>query len=179
MTCIIGLVHGGSVYIGGDSAAVAGWVDTRTTLPKVFRTGEFLIGFTTSFRMGQLLQYQLRVPEQDKTIGKVEFIITVFVPAVMAVLKDHAFATIENNTETGGQFLVGYKGSLFEVGSGFGVTVPPAGMGAVGCGEEFAIGAMAASEGLPPKQRIKNALKIVARYSGGVSGPFCIEELKG
>ncbi|GEM_PF-3923804 len=31
MTCIVGLVHNGSVYIGGDSAGVGGWtVNGRT-----------------------------------------------------------------------------------------------------------------------------------------------------
>ena len=62
MTCIVGLVHEGVVYIGGDSAGVAGLSLTVRADEKVFQNGEFLMGFTTSFRMGQLLRYSLKPP---------------------------------------------------------------------------------------------------------------------
>ena len=70
MTCIIGLVADGRVYLGGDSAAVHGWTRRRTRLRKVFRKGPFLVGYTTSFRMGQLLEHQLlqvRAGQVDRT----------------------------------------------------------------------------------------------------------------
>ena len=61
MTCIVGLVHEGVVYIGGDSAGVGGMSLTVRADEKVFQNGEFLMGFTTSFRMGQLLRYSLKL----------------------------------------------------------------------------------------------------------------------
>ena len=59
MTCIVGLEHDGKVYMGGDSAAVGGMDVYPSRIPKVFQAGRYLIGYTTSFRMGQLLQYGL------------------------------------------------------------------------------------------------------------------------
>ena len=43
MTCIVGLVHEGVVYIGGDSAGVGGMSLTVRADEKVFRNGEFLM----------------------------------------------------------------------------------------------------------------------------------------
>ena len=36
---------------------------------KVFHNGEFIMGFTDSFRMGQLLQYKLQIPPQHEIYG--------------------------------------------------------------------------------------------------------------
>ncbi len=54
MTAIVGLVHNATVYIGGDSAGVSGYSMTVRADSKVFTIGPYLMGFTTSFRMGQL-----------------------------------------------------------------------------------------------------------------------------
>ena len=62
MTCIVGIEHGGKVYIGGDSAGSDGHHLVIMAEPKVFKRGRFLIGYTTSFRMGQLLQHTLKPP---------------------------------------------------------------------------------------------------------------------
>ena len=44
MTCIVGLVHEGVVYIGGDSAGVAGLSLTVRADEKVFRNSDFFDG---------------------------------------------------------------------------------------------------------------------------------------
>lgn len=59
MTCIIGLENKGKVYMGADSASSNGYSINVSGNPKLFRSGPFLIGFTSSWRMGQLLQHQL------------------------------------------------------------------------------------------------------------------------
>ena len=45
MTCVVGLVQKGRVYLGVDSAAVQGWTRRASQVSKVFRRGPFLIGF--------------------------------------------------------------------------------------------------------------------------------------
>ena len=81
MTCVVGLVHQNKVYIGADSAAVHSWTRRQTSLAKVFRRGPFLIGYTTSFRMGQLLQHELTVPKQQGD-DDVHYLVTQFIEAV-------------------------------------------------------------------------------------------------
>jgi hypothetical protein len=55
MTCIVGIVENGKVYMGGDAAGVNGYSVRVRKDPKLFKVGEFLFGYTSSFRMGQLL----------------------------------------------------------------------------------------------------------------------------
>ena len=64
MTCIAAIKHEGKVYIGADSAAGKGTYLTLRADEKVFKNGKFGFGFTSSFRMGQLLRYRLSPPEQ-------------------------------------------------------------------------------------------------------------------
>ncbi|HTJ83042.1 MAG TPA: hypothetical protein VL400_15080 [Polyangiaceae bacterium] len=179
MTCIVGLAHRGTVYIGADSASVAGWTSRITRLPKVFRRGPFLIGYTTSFRMGQLLEHALSVPPQPPTEkDDMRFMVTVFVEHVRALLKERGVAKVEANAETGGQFLVGYKKRLFSVQSDFQVNEMADGFDAVGSGAEYALGALAALRTMKPIPRLKRALEISAHFNMGVSPPFFVKSLR-
>ena len=61
MTCIVGMVDGqGTVYIGADSLAAGGYQKTIRKDAKVFTNGIAVMGYTSSFRMGQLLRYKLK-----------------------------------------------------------------------------------------------------------------------
>jgi ATP-dependent protease HslVU (ClpYQ) peptidase subunit len=177
MTCIIGVAHEDHVYVGADSASVYGDEIRVTRLPKVFRTGKFLIAYTGSFRMGQLLQHHLRVGPQGDGPDD-EYMVCVFAEAVRACLKDHGFARVKDNVEElSGRFLVGYQGGLYLVDPDFQVNEMADGVDACGCGREYALGAMKALESLPPRERIEKALEIAAYYSSGVIGPFHILEI--
>jgi len=142
MTCIIALEYDGKVYMGGDSASVAGYQIQKTYQPKVFTKGDFIIGFTSSFRMGQLLRYKLEIPNQGKSESDIEYLTTSFIDAVRTCLKDGGFTTILNNEEKGGFFLVGYKGKVYKVQRDFQISRYQSGYTATGAGEEFAMGAM-------------------------------------
>ena len=62
MTCIAAITEKGKVYMGGDSAGVSGYDITIRADEKVFKNGQCVFGFTSSFRMGQLLCYKFKVP---------------------------------------------------------------------------------------------------------------------
>lgn len=177
MTCVIGVVHDERVYIGVDSASVQGWVRRTTNLRKVFRRGPFLIGYTTSFRMGQLLEHHLEVPRQQDGEADMTYMVTKFVENARALLKDKGFSKIESNAETGGQFLVGYRGKLYSIQNDFQVGEMSDGLDAIGSGGDFALGAMKALEDLPPKRRIKKALQIAEHFNMGVCAPFHVRTI--
>jgi len=178
MTCIVGLVERGTVYVGADSASVSGWTSRVTRLPKVFRKGPFLIGYTTSFRMGQLLEHSLHVPAQGKERDDMRFMVTVFVEHVRQLLKDRGMAKVEANAESGGQFLVGYNRRLYSVQTDFQVNEMADGFDAVGSGAEYALGALAALRGKPPAQRLKRALQISSHFNMGVCAPFFVRSMR-
>lgn len=177
MTCIVGLEHDGSVTIGADSAAVDEMRISARVDPKVFRVGPYLIGFTDSFRMGQLLRFTLDVPEQSSTVSDFEHLCTVFADSVRTCLRDGGVARDDHGEESGGVFLVGYRGALYCLDSDFHIGRSLVGYDAIGCGSEFALGSLATSTGSPQK-RILKALEVATLHSAGVCAPHIIDTLR-
>ena len=177
MTCIVGIQSKDKVFIGGDSAGVAVWHLERRADSKVFKNGSFLIGFTTSFRMGQLIRYKFEPPAIKDQQDIYEYMVVDFVDALRECLKSGGFARVENERETGGSFLVGFKGRLFKIGDDFQVGETLDGYDAVGSGFEYALGSLYTTRGRSMVDRIEKALETAAYYATGVCEPFVIEEI--
>ena len=179
MTCIVGLVDGdGRIVMGGDSAGVSGWDLTIRADAKVFRNGPFLMGFTSSFRMGQLLRWKFAPPEHPEGMEDERFMCSVFVDAVRECLKEGGYAKRENEAESGGTFIVGYRGALWCIHDDYQVARAVEPYYACGCGESYALGALAVSDG-DAEERVRRALSVAERFSAGVRGPFAILTLGG
>lgn len=178
MTCIVGLKHKGNLYIGGDSAGVGGYKIESRVDPKVHEVGPFLFGFTTSFRMGQLLGHSFVPPKHPRNMPIHKFMVTKFIDAVRDCLKDGGYAQTRNGEETGGTFIVGYKGHLFTVYDDYQIAETSDDYCAVGCGEDIAKGAMFASRNIIPVERVRQALQAAAHFSAGVRSPFLIVKQK-
>ena len=174
MTCIVGVVHNGKVFMGADSASASGWTTRVTNTPKLFERGPYTIGYTTSFRMGQILHHMVNLPTDSSGEYSEAFMVTEFIEAIRAKFKELGFAKIENNEETGGQFLVGVGGKLFHIDSDFQIQSYADGMFAVGCGAQYALGAMQAREYEDGLTRIYAGLRAAEYFSDGVSNPFVV-----
>lgn len=177
MTCIVGLVDNGKVLIGGDSAGVAGG---RLSLVvrsdrKVFRNGDFVMGFTSSFRMGQLLAFNFNPPKPRVGVDVMAYMVTDFVDAARARMKEGGFAKLKDQVEEGGSFLVGYQGRLFHIEDDFQVGESTHGFDACGCGDLIALGSFFSSAGKSAEERVNEALKAAESFSAGVRGPFFVE----
>jgi hypothetical protein len=172
MTCIVGIANGTTVFLGGDSASVGGLDISRTLHPKVFKNGPYVMGYTSSFRMGQLLEFSVlpAPPKQEQNLYR--FMVTKFVPAIRKLFKDGGYLKVEDEQEEGGTFLVGLKGELFIVDDDFQVQQKPEHFYACGCGEPIALGAMYVTDDLPPRERLRLALEAAEQYSAGVRAPF-------
>lgn len=186
MTCIVGLEHDGHVTIGGDSGGSAGEQIQIMANPKVFRLGEMIIGYTWSFRMGQILQYAEDLPKEIKSQSNHEFLVTEFVPYIRRLMKEAGWLTVKDSKEEGGQFLVGIRGELYEVDSNFAVLRTKDGFNAIGSGSQYALGVMYVLKYKvnqysdiiePPRYMVELALDAAAKYSHGVEGPFRFETL--
>jgi ATP-dependent protease HslVU (ClpYQ) peptidase subunit len=178
VTCIIGLVENGTIYMGGDSAASFGWEVRITQEPKVFKHDGMVIGFCGSPRMGQLLHYKLTMTPRPEGISDISYLVGFFAEDVRNCLKMGGLAEIDNNVETGGDFLVGYRGRLYTVGNDYQV-LQMGNLNAIGNGREYALGAMVAqSHEKSPTERIEMALACTAEFCASVRSPFIIEELE-
>lgn len=175
MTCIVGLVDGDRVWMGGDSAGVNGLDITVRADTKVFRNDDCLIGFTSSFRMGQLLHYRLEPPPREPDADLFRYMVVDFVDAVRGCLKDGGYAHRSNEVETGGTFMVGCEGRLFTVQSDYQVGEAVRGYHAIGCGADYALGSLASTAGLCPEERVLKALQCAELFNGGVRAPFTIQ----
>ncbi len=176
MTCIVGLVErDGSVWLGGDRAGVDdSHYLMHTSQPKVFQRGPFLMGYTSSFRMGQLLQYKLAVPDLPTEMDFTEFMATQFVDAVRVCLKDGGYTKITECREKVGVFLVGVAGRLYQFDDDYNVLQTICGYHAVGSGVSVALGSMHATAELKvkPEQRLRMALTAASEFVTGVRPPF-------
>lgn len=180
MTCIVGIIAGGAVYIAGDSAGSSGPRLAVRADKKVFRKDQFVFGFTSSFRMGQILQYSLALPEFMEGQSLDHYMATSFIDAVRACLKEKGFTSIDSNKESGGCFLVGYRGRLFEIDDDFQVGERLGFYSAVGCGQDLALGALYALENtnLLPQEKLGLALGAASKFSGAVCAPFVVGSTK-
>ncbi|MBE3073108.1 MAG: hypothetical protein IMZ67_09045 [Acidobacteria bacterium] len=175
MTAIAAVVHDGRVYVGGDSAGVSGWTLSVRADLKVFTNGPFVMGFTSSFRMGQLLRYAFVPPAHPNGVDDSRFMVTTFVDAVRDCLKAGGYAKKENEREEAGSFIVGYHGRLFIVCDDYQIAEPADGIAAVGTGDAAALGALFATPEKNPTERILLALAAAERHNMGVRGPFHVE----
>lgn len=175
MTCIAGVAHGGKVWIGGDSAGMNGWTLTVRADEKVFSNGQFLMGFTSSFRMGQLLRYSFEPPEKDPASDLDRYMVTTFIDGVRRCLKDGGYAEKKDEAERGGTFIVGIGGALYMVDNDYQVATASDGYIAIGCGREIALGSLyATKEWADQEKRVRTALEAAEAHNGGVRGPFVI-----
>lgn len=179
LTCIVGLVKDGTVWIGGDSAGVR-WTSLYIRADeKVFTKPPFVFGFTSSFRMGQVIRYciQFPVPPLDKEF-LMQYMVREFTNTLRAGLKETGFLKKENEVEQGGEFLVGIGGRLFLVHSDFQIAEMRTPGAACGCGEELALGALDMALKMNSQSTVDvilgDVLAIVASRSSSVAPPFCI-----
>ena len=180
MTCIIGLIENGAIYFGADSA-----VSTHCTIKtfkeaKIFRKGNILMGVSGPPRVKQLLHYTLKIPAHPKKESIEKYICTRFVDAARKCFKAGGYAKREHGVETGGYFLVGYKGQLFTVYGDYQALCATYNYAAIGSGEEVALGSLHTMQATKqtPETRIRKALLAAEEFSRGVRGPFTFLTLK-
>lgn len=182
MTCIVATKHNKKIYMAGDSLGSAGHSKTVRSDPKVFINGEMLLGFTSSFRMGQILQYVMHSPERPEGISDMKYLVAHWIPALIDTFAENGYRGEKepddhDETRTGGVFLLGYRGVLYQIDSDFQVGIPTDQYASVGCGEDLALGAIYAAKKAgvkDPEQILTVALEAAEKFSGGVQRPFVL-----
>lgn len=178
MTVIIGIKHGKKVYLAGDSAAVGDGSWSTIADPKVFKVDdEMIIGFTGSFRMGQILQYSFTPPARKRNEDAFKYMRTSVVDRLIQVLEEGKSINYEEGKEAYcGNFLIGYRGELYEVQDDFSVLRRALPYAAIGIGEQFALGALHVlfrdKSKIEPQKTILLAMDAVKEFCNGVRAPF-------
>lgn len=133
-----------------------------------------VIGYTTSFRMGQILEYELKLPEHPEDMNALKYMITKFVPEVKKIFAEHWKKPKDGEDGNGGEFLCGYKGRLFHLYSDLQVSERMQHYDSCGCGEGYALGSLFSSgkSKMQPLKRLELALQAAEEFSAGVGKPF-------
>ena len=182
MTCIVGIVDpAGKVIIGGDACGTDNWSNaTIYKTPKVFKIGDAIVGYSGSYRMGQIIQYQ--APHLDKLLciqDPLRHLVNEWIPKVQELLTQAKQSKLDNSVQiSGGCFLLGYMGRLFSVEENFSILESDDNYAAYGSGYLYALGSLHSTirTKLTPKKRVMFALEAAAHHNGGVAGPFTILE---
>jgi hypothetical protein len=168
--------------MGGDCAGVdfsCGSIQYRKD-PKVFKNGPFLIGYTSSFRMGQLLQYSFK-PEPFSAKKDIDiYMRTAFIDGIRSCFEKGGFLRKDSEVQSGGIFLVGFKQRLFFIGQDFQVGEVHHSYNAIGCGRDVALGSLFATDysmQVDGHTRVERALEAAERFNCGVHKPFTILNL--
>lgn len=184
MTCIVGLVRKDNVYIGSDSLGSGGGVKQVYCTPKLVKLDVFEkkdlslskialgIGYTTSYRMGDILRYNFTPPPIESDEDENEYLVKDFIPELIKCFDEHSFAKTKEGNKSGGNFLVGLRKRLFHVQEDFSVLEPSCGYTSVGSGQEFAMGAMFAygKNNTEPEKCIIGAIKAASEFCTTVGG---------
>jgi ATP-dependent protease HslVU (ClpYQ) peptidase subunit len=112
MTCIVGIADGDSVYMGGDRGVSDDNVILKMSRSKVTQHGDFIIGYSGSLGVGQLMEF-ITYPKVTKATDVYKTIKIDLVEQVKSLYESHSRDIEDNGTD----WLIGCKGRLFEFSS--------------------------------------------------------------
>jgi ATP-dependent protease HslVU (ClpYQ) peptidase subunit len=181
MTCIIGLVDGKNVWLGGDRAATGGNLG-RTLIkhPKIFTKSGIGIGVSGSSKVMDAIQHAIEFPKHEEGVATKTFLVNDLIPAFREGLKK-LDCLVEHHGQWyfHGALLIGYRGELHMVEGNFQLIESAREFDAIGSGAEPALGSLRATRNEGPKKRILEALKVSAENNAGVAPPFDTLMVKG
>lgn len=193
MTCIIGYVDKASssssnkpvVWLGGDSCGSGNGSDHIYKNNKVFHymnNPNIIMGGTTSFRHLDLLETTEGLFDDFEGLENITRldIVKHFIPRVQKVFQGNYLRG--DDTDRGGNFLLGINDKLFEIQNDYSVLEPDSGIIAVGCGEDTAIVMLDAYNTLTketPQTKLFRTLEYVSNYNQGVKPPFTVINTQG
>ncbi len=183
MTCIAGIKDKDRVWIGADSFGSTNSYGIVYNNKKVFKLKDnknMLIGYTTSFRMGDLLEYSKGLIDEmsllkNEIIDR-EYIVTKIIPRISRLFADNKFETNDRGEASGGDFLLANNTDLYLVQDDYSVVEPKEGFISCGSGMYFALSSMYTTQNtdMSPVERIKLALETAEHFQINVRRPFVI-----
>lgn len=184
MTCVVGVVgESNRVWLAADSLGSSAGIKQEFITSKllsrsvevkensVFKGYETLvIGYTDSYRIGNVLAKQFKIPPITGNLD--DYLVCDFIPEIISTLDRAGCLQEVSHVKSGGNFLLGVLGRLFEVQRDFSVLEPALGYTAIGSGQEFALGALHALENTEfgAKQVAQLAVEAAKAFSTTVGG---------
>ena len=181
MSLVIGYCDAltGKVWMASDGLATFGCAQVETVKIRRYH-GDLLVGTTGLHRLNNII-LDLHAPTAElpgRLANPYAFAVR-FAQDLRVRCKDAGILTVnkEGQEDMGGRVLLGYNGRLFGVSSDFAV-IEHAPWWAIGCGCEWAEGALAALDklktSLTPRDRLLLVLELVASRDIHVAPPYTV-----
>ena len=170
MSCVVGLLNDGKIYMGSDGIATTEDGERRPIIcNKMFTNKDYLLGFTGSVRHGQVIGPKFFDPPES---------VYDLPDAMREQFKEKGAAlTVDTGQEMHScNFLVGHKGRLFEILIDFQMNEIRGDFTAIGSGGTYAMGSLfATKKWKSPEKRVINSLEAATEYDSSCGIPFTIE----
>lgn len=178
MTCIIAIEQNNQVLIGADRMGSSSYAGEPVAFAKCFKNGPLIIGYSGSFRAGQILQYGLEVPPLTNNLDKW---VAIDLPiAIRKAFKDNEWLETTDGKAVGAPILIAVQGRCYQMQTDFSFLRSLSGEYAIGSGQDFAMGSLRSTRGkMPPKRRIIEALDTASEYVLSVAPPYDFVISKG
>lgn len=183
MTAIVGLVHDGEVWLGGDRSVAAGSMLIPNRQPKVWRSGQMVIGCS-----GEQAWWTAWLEELSPDPGghwrpddPLRWLSTTCMQSLRQRLTEwgRIGKAADGTEQCDGDALVGIDGQLYEINAnGFTVVQCADPVAGIGCGGNLVIGAASAlraldwPDGLDVPWVLRESLEIAERFCAYVRAPF-------
>ena len=152
MTCVVGVaVPGHGCVLAADSLGLgdAGAFLIETQGKLFTPSSRLAVGFTRSYREGQIMRYLMEWPPKPQEGTDVtSWIVREVVGKLRETLKEHgALEKGERGADQGAWLILAVRDRVFEIAPDFQVTESAAGYVSLGSGYRYALGAMAVQLG--------------------------------
>lgn len=182
MTAIVAFKYEGKTYIAGDRCGSNGYTKLLVEVPKIFKVGNFYIGYTHSFYMGQLLEHTWTPPPRMADYSDDQYLYKQVFKSIKNCLIDNNFGKIfddKHGEPDLGTFIIVYKDRIFiHQPNGSVLEVEHAG---VGCGGETVLTSLLTAFDLDCNYILRDiiavAYKRCSEFSCGVSPEFDLLEI--
>ena len=170
MTCIVALVHEGTIHMACDSEISDNDSSVTMANPKIAVNGEYILGVSQSLRVLNILHH-ISLPPVPSLSNLRSFMCIEFVQAIASALDDMPGTSGQEKMEEGTEILVATLGKIFVIGEDYSVHEAEYPFSASGGGTLPALGSLFSTENLGPKARVIKAVKSASEFSPGVKGP--------
>lgn len=175
MTCIAAIIDKDGVgHIASDSLGSNGHTQDTYKNQKIFQLGNMLVGYTSSYRMGQLIQYNLSLPSRKVGQSLDQYMYTDFIASVRSLLKEHGYLRIDSNEERIGSFLIVADGRIWHMQDDLSLLESEDSFDACGSGHDFAQATMHTLTQhkirMTPSDVLREAIECASKYVSSVGG---------
>ncbi len=183
-TCIVGWIkespNSTVIYMGADGQITSGY-QKANGFDKLFENGNFLMGVTGDVYAANLLKYTWEPPDQKVMQNDMFYLQNEVIPSIRKLFKDYGHSTVNNNREMiTEKTLLAYNKKLYIIYTDFCLVQSPRPFDAIGCGEEYALGACHIlyrnNKSADIEEKIRRAILAADEFSIGVDNKIIIKK---